>query len=64
MAVISMNRTSELVHKLFSILIQEPGGLKAHVAIEWLASQFYDKLNDHARRRFPLTPIYFLTPEG
>ena len=24
--------------------------------------QFYDKLEDSARRRLPLTPIYFLTP--
>ncbi|MDX9689639.1 MAG: restriction endonuclease [Alphaproteobacteria bacterium] len=38
MAVISMNRTSELVHKLFFILIQEPEGLKARVALERLAS--------------------------
>ena len=37
MAVISMSRTSELVYKLFSILIQEPEGLKAHIALEKLA---------------------------
>lgn len=28
-----------------------------------LWTQFYDKLSDKARQRFPLTPIYFLTPE-
>lgn len=63
MALITVQRTGELIQALFRILEKEPDGMKAKEALAALSKKV--SLTEYeAWQRLPLTPIYFLTPEG